>query len=295
MKIKESKDISIYGKMPLIFLLTAAACVALRFVQVFFFIDRETGFYTGGGAVTFALYLIIAVASVLFASVSFMSKETGKVTLEAKKDKGFTVLSALLCTVFLYDSLVAFVTSFDSLGSASYGVSAFQSMMLSGAIPKLFQSIFALFSAFYFISYTRSISKEAASFTKHKIIAVAPVGWAGFRLIHRFIEQISYIRVSELLLELVMLALLCLFFMAFAQLSSGVYLKNSRWRIMGIGLPCALISLTLNLPRMVFVVLKGADALSAKYPFNVCDFVLALFILVLAVKNIRESQNAENS
>ncbi len=293
MKLKENKEISLYNKIPLIFFLCCAVTVVLRTVQMFFFIEREAGFYTGGNLIKVLLYVLIAVASLAFAFVAFLSKETAQVSLRMKKDTGLSALAALVSVSFLYDSLTAFAGSATSVGTASYGATAFQSMMLSGSIPQFFQGIFALLSALYFLFFAKGIIKGTHSAAKHRILAVAPVGWAGFRLIFRFVEQISYIRVSELLLELVLLALFVMFFMAFAQLSSGVYVKNSRWRMTGIGLPAALISLTVNVPRILFAVIKGTDALYSKYPFKVCDFVLALFIAVLVVKLIRKENEVE--
>ncbi len=288
MKLKESKEFSLYKKMPLIFFLCCAVTVIIRTVQIFSFIDRETGFYTGGNLLKVLLYLIIAVSSVIFAVTSFLSKDTAKVTLQLKKNALLSVLTCILSLSFLYDSFSAFIGSVSSVGGASYGVSAFQSMMLSGTIPQFFQSVFALLSAIYFLIFAKGIIKGTYSAGKHKILAVAPVGWAGFRLIHRFVEQISYIRVSELLLELVLFALFVLFFMAFAQLASDVYIKNARWRMAGIGLPAALVSLTLNVPRLIFALAEGTDALYAKYPFKVCDFVIALFIVVLVINLIKK-------
>ena len=284
MKLKENKVIPFYGKLPLIFFLCCAVTVILRTVQVFSFIDRETGFYTGGTVLTLALYIVIAASSVFFAAAAFLSKETAELQLKAKKDTLLSVITCMVAFGFLYDSLSAFAGTFDSMGVSSYGVSAFQSMMLSGTIPQFFQSIFALLSAVYFLSFAKDTIKETDKASGHKILAVAPVCWAGFRLVHRFVEQISYVRVSELLLELVLLALTVMFFMAFAQVSSDVYVKNARWRIVGLGLPTALVSLTLNVPRLIFVLAKGTDGLYGKYPFKVCDFFVALFIVVLIVK-----------
>ncbi len=295
MKLKESKEISFYGKLPLIFFLCCAVTVIIRTVQVFSFIDRETGFYTGGNFLTVVLYGVIVLSSVFFAAASFLSKETAEVTMQFKKDGLLSALACILSLSFIYDSLASFTGAFDSLGSSTYGVSAFQSMMLSGTIPQFLQSIFAIFSAVYFLSFTKGIIKGNAGASKHKILAVAPVGWAGFRLVYRFVEQISYVRVSELLLELILLALLVMLLMAFAQVNSGVYLKNARWRIIGLGLPASLISFTLNVPRLIFVLTKGADYLYSDYPFRVSDFVLALFFAVLAVKLVNRNKKSANA
>ncbi|MBQ3136000.1 MAG: hypothetical protein IJB74_00820 [Clostridia bacterium] len=292
MKFKEKKDISFYGKMILIFFLCCSVTIIIRTVQTFLYIDRETGFSTGGTALSVMLCLLIVGSTLFFMAVAFSSKKTANISLDIEKNSLMSVISVMLSLSFIYDSMSAFLSSFDSVGNVPYGVPVFQSMMLSGTIPKFFQSVFALLSAVYFIFFAKAAIKGNNAFNKHKILAVSPVCWAGFRLIHRFVEQISYIRVSELLYELVLLAFLVMFFMAFAQLSSGVYIKNARWRILGLGLPTALISLTLNIPRLIYVLSAGADELYGKYPFKVCDFVIALFIVVLAVNIIGEKTKA---
>lgn len=295
MNLKESKEISFYNRLPLIFFLCCAVTVIIRMLQMFFFIDRETGFYTGGIILTVILYLLTAVSSVVFAVTSFLSKNTAAVNLKVKSDKLIGTLSCILSLAFLYNSFSSFIGSFASVGNASYGVSAFQSMMLSGTIPQLFQSVFAVLSAAYFLIFAKDAIKGKDAVSKHKLLAVAPVGWTGFRLIYRFVEQISYVRVSELLLELILLALMIMFFMAFAQVASGVYVKNARWRIVGLGLPVALISLILNVPRLIYVIINGVDNLYAKYPFNVCDTVIALFIIFLTMWFInKEGKIAES-
>ena len=292
MKLKESRNLSFYNKLPLIFFLCSFATIVIRTVQLFVSVDRETGFYNGGSFLTVVLYSIIAAASVLFAVTSYACKKTESVDLKIKKDTSLGLLTVILSLAFLYDSVSALFGAAFSENEVTYGVSAFQSMMLSGTIPQLFQGVFAVLSAVYFLTFAKGVIKGCETASKHSILAVAPVGWAGFRLIHRFVEQISYIRVSELLLELIFLALAVMFFMAFAQTASGVYVKNARWRIIGIGMPAALVSLTLNFPRLVFVLLSGTDTLYLKYPFRVCDFVLALFIAVVAVKIISRKSDA---
>lgn len=294
MKLKENKEISFYGRLPLIFFLCSAVTVIIRTVQVFSFIDRETGFYTGGGFLKVLLYAVIAFASVFFAVSAYLSKETAEISLQFKKDGFLSVITCIASLSFIYDSFSAFIGAFDSLGSATYGVSAFQAMMLSGTIPQFLQSIFALLSAVYFLTFAKGIIRGSGGASKHKMLAVAPVGWAGFRLIYRFVEQISYVRVSELLLELILLALFVMLFMALAQTVSGVYVKNARWRIVGIGLPAAMISLTLNIPRLIFVLVKGSDYLYSDYPFKVSDFVLALFVAVLVTKLIKGNKKSVN-
>ncbi len=292
MKIKESKDNISLEKLPGIFLIAAVVSVVIRTVQMFKFIDHGTGFYTGGSALTAVLYIIIGAACLCFIVTSFLSSESKKTDLRLKKNPALIAITAIFSLTFLYDSVNAVGDSLMSMGTANGG-SAFQSMMLSGTIPMFFQSVFAFLSAIYFAFLTKSFIKGDTKASNRKILAVAPVGWAGFRMIHRFVEQISYMKVSELLLELVLLALMIMFFMAFAQTASGVYSKEFRWRVTGFGLSAALIAVTVNFSRLIYVFIKGAGALNGKYPFTVTDFLFALFIIVLISNIISEGKTKE--
>ena len=57
-----------------------------------------------------------------------------------------------------------------------------------------------------------------------------------FRLVFRFTRTISYIRVSDLMLEMLMLVFFIMFFMAFAQVNSRVDPNKKEWKIAAYGL-----------------------------------------------------------
>lgn len=280
MKIKEANEKISLKKLPLIFLIVAVCGILLRTLQMFKFIDNETGFYTGGTAVTVSLYIILFVSCVYFIFTSFLSAESKKIGLALNRNTLLTVVTVFFVISFFWDSISSFVMSFDAIGTSS-GATAFQSMMLSGTIPMFFQSVFAFFSAIYFIILSKSLIKADNRITKHKILALAPIGWAGFRLIHRFVEQISYIKVSDLFLELILLALMIMFFMSFAQVASGVYSNTVRWRITGFGLSSALLALTLNCSRLILLIFKGSTAVNSAYPFSLSDFIFGIFAVIL--------------
>lgn len=292
MKIKESNDrISLKG-LPVVFLIAAVISVIIRSLQMFKFIDHGTGFYTGGSVLAAILYLVLGAACLYFIVSSFLSADSKKIDIQLKKNPALIAITLIFSATFLYDSVSAIYSSAMSMGTESAGT-AFQSMMLSGTIPMFFRSIFAVLSAVYFVILAKSFIKGDTRVSKHKILAVAPVGWAGFRIIYRFVEQISYVKVSELLLELVLLALMIMFFMAFAQVTSGVYSNVSRWRVVGFGFSAALVALTLNCSRLIYVFANGGDALNTKYPFAVTDFIFALFAIVLIKAIIIEIRTKE--
>ena len=106
-----------------------------------------------------------------------------------------------------------------------------------------------------------------------------PVGWISCRLLHLFVSKISFMRVSDLFLELLMCAFMVLFFMALAQVSSNVYSTESRWRLAGFGLPAALISAVISVSRLVF----KETYINENHPFNIVDLAFSVFAVMLVV------------
>ena len=107
----------------------------------------------------------------------------------------------------LFDSFSQLINAFSFFDSISYQqLFLFKALMASGTLPALLQSLFAVISAVYFTVAAISFKKGNGSISNHKYIALAPVFWAGFKLIARFIKQISYVQVSDLLLELMQFA-----------------------------------------------------------------------------------------
>lgn len=86
----------------------------------------------------------------------------------------------------------------------------------------LFESIFGIIACVYFIVFALSYFNDKADFTSYKVLALAPLFWAMCKMITRFMTKISFINVSELMLEMLELALVMLFFMSFAKISSDV-------------------------------------------------------------------------
>lgn len=92
----------------------------------------------------------------------------------------------------------------------------------NGMFASLFESIFGIIACVYFIVFALSYFNDKADFTSYKVLALAPLFWAMCKMITRFMTKISFINVSELMLEMLELALVMLFFMSFAKISSDV-------------------------------------------------------------------------
>ncbi len=298
MKLKNSKEsLKLKNLFPFLYG-GALVLIILRTFQLTRYIDSETGFLTGGTLLNVLLYVIIAALSIYFVVASFLSADGGRLELAGLKDKGASVAAASFGVSLVYDclsSLVDSLAAFDSM-SADYFYSrteAFKALMATGTLPYALQSVFALLSAIYVFILAKSYSKGSLSAHNHKYLALSPVAWAAFKLITRFVKQISYIKVSDLFLELILIAFMILFFVAFAQVTSGVYSDDSRWRITALGLSGALVSLCINVPRLVLSVFAN-EFVNKEYPFNLADAMFAVFAVFVVFAAVRaDSQKTE--
>lgn len=295
MKIKNSNDkLKLSSMFPVMFGSTLVLIV-LRSLLVAKFIDSETGFLTGGEFINTIFYVILAAVCIFFTGIAFLSSESKKVELIGLKDKPAAIACIAFALSLAYDWFNSLSESLMTISGMNFDVyyktsELFKAMMSSGALPYALQSIFALFTAIYIAILAKSFLNGSGHAYNHKFIALAPIGWACFKLITRFVKQISYIKVSDLLLELFMLAFAVTFFVALSQVVSGVYCDETRWRITALGLSGAVISLSVNIPRLVFT-LFASDFVNKEYPFNLADTVFAVFAVLLAmaaVKSVKE-------
>ena len=277
MKIKGQSTSVTIGNIPFVLFIASLAGVVLRSFQMLKFIDNETGFYTGGDLVKWVLCLVLFGCFVAFSLKAYLSAESEKIELQGIKNKPLGIAAVAFALALLFD----FVSGFTAGTPEEAAVSGFKGLMLTGAMPRFFQSIFALLSAVYFIILGKDYLKGTSSASKHRVLAITPVGWAGFRMVCRFVRQISFVKVSDLLLELLMLALMLMFFMAFAQVVSGVYSDGFRWRIPAFGASAALIAGTLSVPRLIFSFVNYENFINPQHTFQLADFVFVFFVVTL--------------
>lgn len=292
-KYKEKMNVSL-KPLSILFFCAVIVTSALRALQMAKYIDPETGFYTGGEAVKYTLYAIITIAAIVFFVISYFSSDSGKISFYKTKNQTIGFVSAVMAFTFFYDSFSSFgnsVTSVYGSNSANYA-----SFMASGTIPSLLQSAFALMSALFFLIFAKDMIKGTDTSSNRKILATMPVWWAGSRLVGGFVRQISFMEVSDLFLELLMLACMLIFFMALAQVITGVYSDGFRWRIVGFGYAGAFLALTLSLPRLIFSFVSDGAFINSSYPFNLSDLVFAFFALtiILCHKPVSNDRNMQN-
>lgn len=290
----ENKKLSIKGSkenikldvcLP-VFLVGAIGGIIIRCMQMVSYIDPETGFYKGNGDwIHLIFYIILAMNILFFCSRAYFSAACKTIETVGQSSKIAAIGTRAMAVGFLFDCFTSFVNGITGSSTAA----DYTGIMKSGTLPLLLQSLFGLFSAIYFFILASDFSKGTAKAYKRKIMAAAPVCWAGARLIHRFLRQISFVEVSDLFLELIMIAFMIMFFMALAQVASGVYVDNFKWRIPAFGLSAALVAVVISVPRLVFMVVNSS-LINADHPFSLADFVFVIFIFTIMSKIKADAQ-----
>ncbi len=267
--------------------------IVLRFLQVRTLIDPATGFYLKSSPLTWAVNLLLVGGAVAVAVCCYLSKDAENLRPLPYKNTGLFVLSLLFALMLVLN----FVKCLDgfSLTSAGYGFGSFKELMSTGALPLLFQAVFSLLSAVYFVFVAVSYLKGNLAAAKRRVLALAPTAWVAARLLHMFVRKISFVRVSDLFFEIFACAFMILFFLAFAQTASGVYSTGMSWRLIGFGLPAAMIMLAMQIPRFVFVFIDSGAYLNENHPFSMTDLSFGLFALVLCFVLLRAPKAQEET
>ncbi len=293
MKIKNNFSVNI-RPLPIVCLISTLILTILRCVQIFKFIDPETGFKVGGTFLFVLVYIILGAVCCYFSLAAYFSKSSMDIGIH-KINSSVSGIAALLFSVSLiFDSFSSFFNGLENLSEPSVG-SGIQSLMSNGSLPLTAQSFFAILSAVYFVVVSVDFFKGRTKSSSLKVLAIAPVAWTGMRMISRFIRQISFVEVSDLLFELIMLAFLIMFFMAFAQVNSGVYSHGFSWRLIGFGLSAAVISGTISISRLIFRFIENGAYINAEHPFSFADLAFSLFAVVLAFELVGKLNNADNN
>ncbi len=129
--------------------------------------------------------------------------------------------------------------------------------------------------------------------TEYRILSLAPVFWSIIRMVGRFMRTISYVRVSELLFEMVMLMFMIMFFMAFAQSNSKVNEKDCIWKVAAYGIPAALLALVCSVPRIILSILGSADLIYSQSSIEFADLGIALFIITVVLTKVVAKTESE--
>lgn len=265
----------------LLFVFAAAVLVALptRVYQLLALVDASNGFYKESDVTVPVLYAVLAVFGILFLVLSFVSKEVPSPKLPAGKNSLLGIASFVMTAGLGYDM---FKTLREILPANQGNGVVYMSLLKNnlsenGGAFLLLSFVFAFFAMIYFIVFGISHINGKASYKEFKLLALSPLCWAMAHLVINLRNEISFIKVSELLFEIFMFVFAMLFLLTFARISSGVFTEDSMWGIYGYGLTASLLASVVTIPRIV-IALVGLDAVEG-YEFNFAHLTLLIFIL----------------
>lgn len=269
-------------------LITVAAlslCVLLplRVYQVTSIIDPETGFFTDSSFTVPLFYILGGAVAAALMILSYMNDKANRTRNCAVKSKLLGAISVITAISIMYGSVTS-ISGFVKLSSEysllMHNVSFTSYLTQSGATALLLKSVFGILTGVFFCVYAISCFSDKMKLSSVKILSAAPVAWAICRIVYRFIEKISFVNVSDLLLELIMLVFIIMFLLAFAQVVTDVTPEISAWRLYGCGLPAAVTAFIVSAPKVFLMVIGHPELIVEGYSFELCDLILAIFIPV---------------
>ncbi len=269
-----------FGIGAVIFAVAALISLPLRTTQFFNIIEfGGSGFYTYIDWSVYALGFVLAAAMLAFIVLGIAKRKKLSYDREVKSNPVFGIFSLIAAAGAFVDGIscaMKFSGNFDPVMVRDYtGVATWNTdKLIFGG-----EAIFAVLSAIFFLALGLSAFRSKTNGSEHKLISLAPVLWCIIKMVFRFSRTISYLMVSDLTLELLMLAFLIMFFMAFAQVNSQIGAKNCEWKLAGYGLPAALLALICFVPRLI-VTVSGESALLYEHSsVDISDLTTALFII----------------
>lgn len=278
----------------LVFAAAVLICVPLRLYQAICLIEPETGFFVSGGHVTVTiLYVVAAVSGAALLILSYLGIRPD-VPERRIRSRALCVMAAVMAAAFLIDAGYTIYTIVSSAVEYSASAEDGARYAVMQFITQAAQVVFAMISCVYFACLSFSWDGRGSS-TLYAVLAVMPVFWAIVRAVNRFIRMINFKNVSDLLLELFMLAFMMLFFLAFARVNSRVESEGVRWQLYGCGLAAALAAAIVSIPRLIMVICGLGSRIADGYPLNACDLVLPFFVVayLLYISTATESREEE--
>lgn len=280
-----------FGLGSLIFAVAAVILLPLRTVQFFTVLEDGTGFFS---EINFGVYLLFTVFIAAIISLLFLGLSKRKQLSFARDDfrsPGNAILSYVAAVGAVLDALNCFNLAaglgIQGLSTAVFDeITPIQSMLLG------LEGIFAVISAVFFVVIGSGLL-SGKSTENCRYLALFPVFWTICRMVFRFTRTISYIRVSDLLFEMVMLIFFVSFFFAFAQVNSRINSKYIEWKVAAYGLSASLSALICFVPRFIVILSGNTEHLYSMSTAEYCDIAIALFAIGTVFTRIGQKSKEE--
>lgn len=270
--------------------------IPVRLYQHLTIIEQTTGFYKAVDRSVYVMYALAALAVIVSYVVSTLAKNVPASKSPYRKNKFLAVTSIILGIGTVFDvvsatsSFIINARNFTAAGISILGTAD------GGQIPILFEAVLGIFAAIYFLVFGISYIDGRTTYSQYKFLAITPFFWAMSRLVVRLISKISYVNVSDLMLELFGIAFMMIFFMSFARISSGLSNKKAMRSVYSSGAVAAFLLGTANIPRLLLYVSGNSGKITLGFSLSLCDLAFVFFAaayIINAYKCAKENDSKE--
>ncbi len=270
--------------------------IPVRLYQHLTIIEQTTGFYKAVDRSVYVMYALAALAVIVSYVVSTLAKNVPASKSPYRKNKFLAVTSIILGIGTVLDvvsatsSFIINARNFTAAGISILGTAD------GGQIPILFEAVLGIFAAIYFLVFGISYIDGRTTYSQYKFLAITPFFWAMSRLVVRLISKISYVNVSDLMLELFGIAFMMIFFMSFARISSGLSNKKAMRSVYSSGAVAAFLLGTANIPRLLLYVSGNSGKITLGFSLSLCDLAFVFFAaayIINAYKCAKENDSKE--
>jgi len=251
----------------------------LRCFQFIRIIEPGTGFYDKKDVSVWILYaLILGLLFALF-GLSYGNRKWYFFNITPAKRPVLAIFCLLLTLSLVWNAVNCWQHVYLAYQDLPAVERTFRDFIKTGILPKAFEAVTGTFSAVYFVLLGSSYQSGRSTGSNYKLLALFPVIWGVSRIIYRFTRTISFLNVSDLLFELLMLVFLLVFLMTFIQLNARVNCEGSDWKLPVYGFFTAFMCLLCFVPRFVLWGAGRGELLAEQSPPEYCDLAMALFLL----------------
>ncbi len=284
-----------FGFGIVIFAVAAIIALPLRTVQFFTVLEGGTGFFSSVDTSVYMIYAVLSIAIIALVIIGISKRKKLDYSYEEIKRPGLGILSVTAAVGIAMDAVNCVSQIANNTDSFLFYSAEGQMTVNSEKFVFTAQAVFAIISAVYFLISGTGLYTGKNISSKLRLLSLSPVLWSVFRMVYRFTRTISYLRVSDLTFEMVMLMFMILFFMALAQANSKIGSKNVEWKVAAYGLSAALLALICFVPRFIVAISGNSHLLYSYSGVEYCDIAIALFILATVLTRITDRIQEEES
>lgn len=257
-----------YKKIKVAFLVGLPISIALRFLQLWFTVETDTGFFKHnfralGNYISFIIFLIAMTLAVF----GFFGRRIPQNPPKATIPLG--VVSVAYAISVLYEIFT------DNITSTAIMPWQLTALKLTGIISAVFFVVFGL--------------QSVANFRLPDICAIAPMLYLILRIICDFTAISSLAMISDNLMLMGAYCTSLWFMLQFAKLYNQTDTKYNTKKLVSSGLAAVTLCFSQSLPHILINIFSGYNYLHTTVSANFNLLILGIFILIFLISHFGKS------